>query len=208
MSVMEFLEVVQRRRMVRNYAPDEPVDRAVIDSLVDLAIRAPSAGFSQGWHFLVLDSPDGVRAFWDACASAEEPDSWLLGMQSAPALILALSDKQVYLDRYAEPDKGWTDRDEARWPVPYWDVDTGMASLLIMLGAVDHGLASCFFGVPPAAHAAVRAAFGIPEGLGLVGVVSLGTARPDRRSASLRRGRRPVTQVRSFGRFSPDGSPE
>ena len=77
-------------------------------------------------------------------------------MQTAPVLILALSDKEAYLDRYAEPDKGWTDRDEARWPVPYWDIDTGMASLLILLGAVDRGLAGCFFGVPRRAAAAVK----------------------------------------------------
>jgi carbon monoxide dehydrogenase subunit G len=33
------------------------------------------------------------------------------------------------------PDKGWTDRDEARWPVPFWQIDTGMAALLILLTA-------------------------------------------------------------------------
>jgi len=46
-------------------------------------------------------------------------------------LIVPMSDKSAYLDRYAEPDKGWTDRDESRWPVPYWDVDAGMASLYV-----------------------------------------------------------------------------
>ena len=48
-------------------------------------------------------------------------------MRRAPLLIVPLSNKDAYLDRYAEPDKGWTDRDESRWPVPYWDVDAGMA---------------------------------------------------------------------------------
>ena len=114
-----------------------------------------------------------------------EPDSWLRGMQTAPVLILALSDKDAYLDRYAEPDKGWTDRDEARWPVPYWDIDTGMASLLVLLGAVDAGLAACFFGVPVPAHAAVKASLGIPERLRIVGVISLGYGAPNRRSPSL-----------------------
>ena len=61
----------------------------------------------------------------------------------------------AYLDRYAEPDKGWTDRDEARWPVPYWHIDTGMASLLMLLGAVDEGLGACFFGIPPEHDAGV-----------------------------------------------------
>ncbi len=189
--------------MVRNYDPDQPVPRAVLTELLDLAIRAPSAGFSQGWHFLVLDEAADRAAFWAATTedSDPEPDPWLLGMQSAPALIVAMSDKKAYLDRYAAPDKGWTDRDEAHWPVPYWDIDTGMASLLILLGAVDRGLAGCFFGVPAEAHGQVKQAFAIPDRFSLVGVISLGHPAPDRRSPSLKRGRRPVAEVASFGRM-------
>jgi nitroreductase len=203
---MEFNEVVRRRRMVRNYDPSRPVGRSVLTELLELAIRAPSAGFSQGWHFLVLETPEDRASFWGASADepGAEPDPWLRDMQSAPALIIAMSDKNTYLDRYAAPDKGWTDRDEAHWPVPYWDIDTGMASLLILLGAVDRSLASCFFGVPAERHEQVKQAFGVPERLSLVGVISLGHPAPDRRSPSLKRGRRPVTEVASFGRMQPD----
>ena len=87
-------------------------------------------------------------------------------MRRAPLLIVPLSNKSAYLDRYAEPDKGWTDRDESRWPVPYWDVDAGMAALLMLLTAVDEGLGACFFGVPPDRLAAFREAFGVPRSSG------------------------------------------
>jgi nitroreductase len=120
---------------------------------------------------------------------------------SAPVLVVCLSDKDAYLDRYAARDKGWTDRDEARWPVPYWDVDTGMAALLVLLTAVDAGLGGCFFGVPPERFDALRAAFDIPAGRTPVGVVSVGYPAPDRRSPSLRRGRRPLAEVAHEGRF-------
>jgi nitroreductase len=199
---MEFVEVVRKRRMVRNYDPDRPVERPVLNELLELAIRAPSAGFSQGWHFLVLDTADDRAAFWNASTEPEAPpDSWLAGMRSAPALILALSDKQAYLQRYAEADKGWTDQDEARWPVPYWDIDTGMASLLILLGAVDHGLASCFFGVPVQRHSEVKRAFEVPAEFSIVGVLSVGYSAPDRKSPSLKRGRRGLDEVVSYGRM-------
>ena len=112
-----------------------------------------------------------------------------------------MSDKTAYLQRYAEPDKGWTDQDEAHWPVPYWDVDTGMASLLILLGAVDHGLAGCFFGVPPGQQAQVKHALGVPDRLTIVGVISLGYQAPDRKSPSLERGRRGLDEVVSYGRM-------
>jgi len=187
--------------MVRTYDPERAVADDVLHRLLDLATRAPSAGFSQGWDFLILR--DGALArFWHETTDPDIPaDAWLLGMRSAPVVVLCLSDRGRYLDRYAEPDKGWTDRDEARWPIPYWDVDTGMAAMVLLLAAVDEGLGACFFGVPPERHDAVRAAFDVPADRRVVGAVTVGHPVPDRRSPSLRRGRRPVSEVAHDGRF-------
>jgi nitroreductase len=193
--------------MVRNYDQSRPIARAQLDALLELAIRAPSAGFSQGWRFLVLDAPEAIARFWVVTTTADRDgasDSWLTGMRRAPALVVALSEKQIYLDRYAEPDKGWTDRSEDRWPVPYWHIDTGMAGLLLLLGATDAGLASCLFGVPGEHWDALRAEFAIPAGLDPVAVISLGyqpAGEPEVRSRSLRRGRRPVAEVTVYNRF-------
>ena len=202
MTAMEFQDVVRRRRMVRRYDPDRPVPPELLDLVLRTAIRAPSAGFSQGWDFVVLSTPQERQAFWSATTDPDsEPDSWLSGLMTAPVLILCLSDKEAYLRRYAEPDKGWEDMDEARWPVPYWDVDTGMAALLMLLTAVDEGLGSLFFGVPPEYHEDVLESFAIPHDRSIVGVVALGHPAPDRRSPSLRRGRREVAEVAHRGRF-------
>jgi nitroreductase len=198
---MQLREAVRRRRMVRAYDPQREVPEQVVTRLLEHAVRAPSAGFSQGWDFLVLRRPADRELFWSVTADDGEPDAWLRGLSAAPVLVLCLSDKDAYLDRYAAPDKGWTDRDEHRWPVPYWDVDTGTAALLMLLTAVDEGLGACFFGVPEDRHAAVRSAFAVPAGRRLVGVVSVGHPAPDRRSPSLRRGRRPVSEVAHDGRF-------
>jgi nitroreductase len=199
---MEFSDVVRRRRMVRRYDPERPVPRQVIERSLANAVRAPSAGFSQGWDFVVLTEDDERNSFWMATTHEDAPsDAWLSGIRDAPVLILCLSDKDAYLERYAEPDKGWTDRDEARWPVPYWDVDTGMAALLILLTAVDEGLGGLFFGVPSVHHDAVKAALGIPSGRRIVGVVSIGHARTGPRSPSLRRRRRGGADVAHWGRF-------
>jgi nitroreductase len=207
---MEFSDVVRARRMSRRYDPERPVAREVVERCLENAVRAPSAGFSQGWDFLVLSTEAERGAFW--AASAEPPregdapdDPWLAGIKAAPVLIVCLSDKDAYLDRYAAPDKGWTDRDEARWPVPYWDVDTGMAALLILLTATDAGLGSLFFGVPAPRHDGVRQAFDIPAGRRIVGVVSLGYAVAGPKSPSLRRHRRSGTEVSHWGRFGVAG---
>lgn len=188
--------------MVRAYDPDRQVPAAVVQALLEQAIRAPSAGFSQGWDFLVLDAPADRDRFWDATTDPDAPaNRWLVGMRTAPLLVVCFSDKRRYLDRYAEPDKGWTDRDESRWPVPYWHTDTAMAALLMLLTAVDRGLGACFFGVPAGRVDAVRAAFAVPPDRMPVGVVSVGYSAPDRRSPSLRRGRRPLTEVTHRGRW-------
>ena len=193
---MEFAEVVRRRRMVRNYDPERPVPDEVRERILEHALHAPSAGFSQGWAFLVLEGADTER-YWFAVTAGGDPsyDAWVRGLSSAPLLIMAFAHKDGYLDRYAEPDKGWTDRDEARWCAPYWFVDTGMAVLLMLQTAVDEGLGACFFGIPVERIQAVKDEFGVPAAYAPIGVVSVGYPAPDRRSPSLKRGRRGVRDV-------------
>ena len=191
--------------MVRRFEPGVTVDPQVVRDLVGLAVRAPSAGFTQGWDFLALLSPEDRAAFWAATDDGSPPDAWRRGVSAAPALVLCLSDPGAYLDRYAEPDKGWTDRSTDHWPVPYWDTDTAMAAMLMLLGAEEAGLGALFFGAPVERHEAVRAAHGIPAGHRVVGVVALG-AEAERVSGSARtRRRRPLDDVLHVGRFGSHG---
>ncbi|WIM96869.1 nitroreductase family protein [Actinoplanes oblitus] len=201
---MEFDEVIRRRRMVRGYDPARPVPPELVDKIVRHGLRAPSAGFSQGWSFLVLTDPDDRKLFWSVTSTGSTPEAgaWLARMSTAPLVIVALSNKSVYLDRYAESDKGWADRDESRWPVPYWDVDTGFAALLMHLTAVNEGLGSCFIGLPADRIDAFRSAFGVPGEFHPVGALTVGYRGTDKRSPSLKRGHRPVDDVVHHGRWA------
>jgi nitroreductase len=194
---MEFQDVVRRRRMIRRY-DDRPVAPAAVDRMLHNAVRAPSAGFSQGWSFLVLDEPRGVERFWASSTPADASGGrWLDGMRTAPVVIVPLSSKAAYLDRYAESDKGWTDREEHRWPVPYWHMDTAMAALLILQTAVDEGLGACFFGIPRAQVPVLRAEFGVPDGWTPIGAITVGhrAAEPGAPGSPSRRARRPIDEV-------------
>lgn len=198
---MEFRDVVRRRRMVRRYA-DRPVDPAVVDRMLEHATRAPSAGNTCGWAFLRLDAPADVARFWRA--TSPDPDAsnrWLEGMRTAPVVLVPLSSRDAYLDRYAADDKGWTDRDEQRWPVPYWHVDAGMAALLVLQTAVDEGLGACFFGIPGTRLSAFREEFGVPEGYAPVGAITVGHRTEDAGSpgSSVRRPRPPLDEVVHHG---------
>jgi nitroreductase len=205
MRSMEFQEVVRRRRMVRRYS-DEPVDPELVERVLANAMHAPSAGFTQGWAFLLLDTPGDVARYWAACTppdAAQQPDAWLSGMRTAPVVIVPLSHKDAYLGRYAEADKGWTDRAEARWPVPYWHMDTAMASLLMLLTAVDTGLGACFFGIPASRTEAFRTEFGVPEDHTPIGAITLGHRAEDPGPAGSprRRRRRTVEEVVHRGQW-------
>jgi nitroreductase len=198
---MEFQDVVRRRRMVRSFEsralPPEVVERILLN-----AQRAPSAGFSQGWAFLVFEGAEQTHVYWDAVGPTDTDAFRWQDLFRAPLLIVCLSNKSMYLDRYAEPDKGWTDRSEARWPAPYWDIDTGMATMLILLTAVDAGLGALFFGVPPEKIETLRSTFGVPAELHPIGTVAVGYPAPrDRPSPSLKRGHRPPEEVVHRGRW-------
>ena len=164
---MDFTEVVRHRHMVRTFT-DEPVSPESLERILDNAVRGPSAGFSQGQAFLVLTGDD-LKRFWPVAGAAASDT-----VTTAPLVIVPMSCKRVYLDRYALPDKGWTDRDETRWPVPFWHIDTGMAALLILLTVVDEGLGALYFGIVPEAVPAFREAFGVPDDHEPIGAIAIG----------------------------------
>lgn len=188
--------------MVRDFDPSRPVPPPVVEKLLDLAIRAPSAGFAQGWAFLVLSTPEECSRFWASARppGGGPPDRWLTGMMRAPLIVVPHGSREAYLDRYAEPDKGQTDR-EPRWTVPYWYIDAGFASMLLLLGVVDAGLGACFFGIPRGSVATYRGTFGVPDTYTPIGALAVGYPAPDRRTPSPRHGRRPVTEVAHWGRW-------
>lgn len=188
--------------MVRDYER-RPVPSDLRDRMLANALRAPSAGHSQGWAFLVLEEAADLARFWEtAVPRAWKPNPVTAGLRHAPLIVVTLSHKQAYLDRYAQPDKGVFDRRESIWPAPYWHIDTGFAALLMLLTAVDAGLGACFFGIPPERHEAFREAFGVPGPYFPIGAVSVGYRAPDVPSRSLRW--RPVDEVVHHGRWRGD----
>ena len=191
---MEFQEVVRLRRMVRTFT-DEPVPQAALDRILGNALRGPSAGFSQGQAFLVLTDASDRERFWAVAGAAIDPSA-----QTAPLVVVPMSCKRVYLDRYAQADKGWTDKDESRWPVPFWHIDTGMAALLILQTAVDEGLGAVYFGIVPQAVARFRSAFEVPDDHEPIGAIAIGydgeTEKRDLRSR-----RRNMDDLVHYGRW-------
>jgi nitroreductase len=199
MMLMELGQVVRRRKMVRAFQ-DRPVAPEVVERILESGRRAPSAGFSQGFAFLVLDGAEQTGKLWQAISG--DPQWPHEGLRRAPLIVVPLASKQAYLDRYAEPDKGWTDRDESHWPVPFWIVDTAFAAMLMLLAAVDEGLGALFFGLAPPDPSVLHDAFGVPAEYEAIGAIAVGHPAPDPIVSSARtRPRKPVDEVVHRGRW-------
>ena len=170
---MDFQDVVRKRKMVRSFEPTR-VPSDVLARIVDNAQRAPSAGFSQGFAFVVLEGRDQTDQFWD---TVEYGDTRHDKVRNAPLIVVCLSNKDAYLDRYAQPDKGWTDRDE--------------------------GLGALFFGIVPERIDAFRDTFGVPTAYNPIGAVSVGYVHEDDKplGSVISRRRRPASELVHRGRW-------
>jgi len=181
--------------MVRAFA-DRPVDPALVDGLVDLARRAPSAGNAQPWAFVVLEGADTAR-LWDVTLPAERRAGFRwAGLVSAPVVVVPLVEPAAYPRRYGEDDKAATGLGAGvdAWPVPYWWVDGGMAVHALLLGATDAGLGALFYGLFDHEPAAL-AALGVPDGWRALGAVALGWPAPDEPGRSAARPRPLLSEV-------------
>ena len=187
---MDFEEIVRKRRMVRHFR-NEPIPEAVLLRILDLARHGPSAGYSQGQDFILVKDQEARRAIAQLAGEASYVQSGFHPFISgAPALIVPCTNEAAYHRRYREADKLREDGSEMDWPVPYWFMDGGCAVMLVLLGAVNEGLAAGFAEVWDLD--ALRRLLGIPAEVMPMGVIPMGYPAPDKRSLSLKRGRRPV----------------
>lgn len=190
--------------MCRSFQPT-PVDTALVEALVELASRAPSAGKTQGWHLVVLEGPDTDR-FWRHAFPEERRSGFAWpGLFAAPVIALGFADPDAYVQRYAEVDKRVTGLGAGveAWPTPYWTVDASMAVMTLLLAAEDAGLGALFFAVFHGEQA-VRNELGVPEGLQLLGAIALGWPAEDgerRPGRSASRPRRQVDDIVHRGRW-------
>ncbi|MEY2451197.1 MAG: hypothetical protein QOD92_771 [Acidimicrobiaceae bacterium] len=189
--------------MTRAFLPD-PIPHDVLAAVVDAGRRAPSAGNSQGFAFVVLEGRQQTERYWDTTLPDRESFGFP-GLIAAPALVVVLAHPQAYVTRYAEPDKVATGLGEGphRWPVPYWTVDAAFAAMLIQLAAIDAGLGVLFFG-PFDHESEVLSALGVPDDHQAIGTIALGwpdAERDTRAGTSAGRPRREKTDVIHWGRW-------
>jgi FMN reductase [NAD(P)H] len=182
LAVVEFQELLRRRRMVRHYLSD-PLPRETVERVVSVVRRAPSGGFSQGHRLVVVTEPQ-ARA--ELARLAGEDEYVELGLEpwisTAPVHVFVGAREESYHERYRRPDK-LRDGEEIGWPAPYWYVDAGALFMLVQLAALDEGLATGVFGVLPEQVPDVKALLGVPDDVHFVCVLTIGRPAPDPRES-------------------------
>src|SRR2546430_10599 len=110
---MDFTEVVRKRRMTRNFT-DEAVAPEVIERVVSLAQKAPSAGYTQGQSLIVVTDPVLKQQIGKLC---QEHHYEYPFVSRAPFLVIPCTSEAAYHHRYQEADKLLEDGTEIYWPV-------------------------------------------------------------------------------------------
>jgi nitroreductase len=164
--------------MVREF-DQRPLEPELLDQILESARHAPSAGFSQGFDFVVLEKTDLVTRFWQMTDDPQFPNPPDFAATAATVIVLPLANKAAYLQRYSLPDKiAYGMNDEANWPVKFWETDTAMAIMLILLAATDLGVGALYFGITHGEEDLLRE-LGVPRGHQLLGVIGLGHRATD-----------------------------
>ena len=149
-------ELVRARRTTKVFGP-EPVDRATIEELLELARWAPNHHLTNPWRFYVL-GPAALARLKDA-AGAEAAAK----LDRAPTLI-AVGAAQ-------SGDDAVQDEEDL--------LAAGCAAFLVLLGAQERGLASYWRTPAVLRTEAGRAALGVPEDVRLIGLLHLGPRRQE-----------------------------
>lgn len=201
---MQFADCVRSRKMVRSFRSN-PVAPELVERIVELASRAPSAGKTQGWHFLVLQGAE-TSQFWDTTLPAKKRSSFKWKhLLDAPIIGLVFADSAAYVARYSESDKSSTGlgNSESSWPTPYWTVDASFATMTLLLAAHDVGLGALFFAVF-SGEVELRELLNVPTDLQLIGAVAMGWPRTQEKNISglsASRTRRTPAQITHFGKW-------
>jgi F420 biosynthesis protein FbiB-like protein len=196
-----FEVLANSRRSIRRFSND-PLELEMIDRLLSIACRAPSAHNRQPWRFAVLTSEDakdqlaramGERlrrerladgdAQQEVAADVEKSYARITGAPVAVLVCLTMED----MDKY--PDAR---RTAAEYRMAVQSV--AMAGQNLLLAAHAHGLGGCWMCGPLFAQDEARSALELPEAWEPQGVVLLGWPA----AAALDRGRRSVEDVAVF----------
>lgn len=134
MTTNETLKTIYQRRAVRKYK-DKPVDKALIEQIIDAGRMAPSAMNRQLWKFYVLTDKKLISSLSPTIVKvANKVLSWAHGIDHSITTDIIFHNAPVVIIITAPKKNEWA------------ALDIGMCSQNMMLAAKSLGLDTCPIG--------------------------------------------------------------
>ncbi len=182
---MEFKEVVGRRRSIRHYLHDKPIEIEKIQIILEAARLAPCASNLNVLRAIVVERDQAPKRLIDSIAEFNR-----VHIRQAPILICWYVDMQAWKDRSEKmkelidvgalkPEYGWSHEyiDNAYMKTRRKDpeiinyIEGGMGIAFGMLAAVDQALGTC---LNTCDSEEARKALGLPETATVLWIMSVG----------------------------------
>jgi nitroreductase len=202
---MDIFEAMETCRAIRRLKPD-PVPDELLQKLVHYATRAPSAGNSQLWRFLIVTDPEDRRFLGETLSQRFEPikASMTVDESTRPGRMMkSVIDLVDHFERVPAVifpciSNGYPPQGEPN-PMFMWSsVYPATQNLLLAARALGLGAAMTTFHMR--SEPEIRAHFGIPEEVFIAATIPIGW--PEGNYGPLNR--LPDEQVTYWGRWQAD----
>lgn len=168
---MNVFEAILARRSVRNYATRE-VDSSIIHTLLEAAVRAPTAVHEEPWAFVIIQDKAKLRQLSDRAKPLFAAEVRRSGQERAGhnLEIFLKPDFNIFYDA------GTLIVICANSLGPFVAADSWLAAENLMLAACAMGLGTCVVGtaLPVLNVASVKAELGIPDKFSAIAPIIVG----------------------------------
>ena len=156
---MKFNELAKQRRSI-HYFTDKPVTEEELETVLEAARWAPSAGNAQPTRYIVVRDEQNREKVWESTTGIENvtPQNFI---KKAPVHIIVLADTRAYKGKQSNLFK-------ERFLLQ----DSSAATMNLLLAVSDIGLGACWVGM--FREEALRDSFNIPEHLKPVAIIPVG----------------------------------
>ena len=180
---MDFKDLVLHRESTRKYA-DKPVDKKLIEQIMEACRMAPSACNSQPWRFVIATDPE----IKDELARASHGPLMTFNKfaSQAPVIAAIIAEKPNWLSRIGGNVK---DKD-------FYLMDIGIVAEHFCLQAAELGLGSCMIGWFDEPRS--RKILNVPENKRVLLLITLGYPAKDKRRKKIRKSNEDLYAFNSY----------
>jgi nitroreductase len=171
---MEYTDLIQSRESIRNYDPNRPVPKAILEKILNAGRIAPSACNIQPWKFLVISSASVLEK-----VKASYNREWF---KEAPHILIVLGLR----------DQAWNRSYDGYNSI---ETDVAIAMTHIILAAENEGVGTCWI----AAYnpLILRETLNLDNNQVVFGITPLGYQKPGF-VKTLNKKRKPLSEIVEF----------